>query len=74
MLRTWQFWPLLSMSTLVNTAGLTLTAKIVSLAQQFGLSAAIATASAMVLALMGGISRITMGALSDRVDRRLLLG
>lgn len=73
MLRTWQFWLLLSMFTLVNTAGLMLTAKVVSLAQQFGLGAAIATTSAMVLALVGGLSRITVGGLSDRVDRRLTI-
>lgn len=42
------------MFTLVNTAGLMLTAKDVSLAQQFGLWAAIATASAMLLALWEG--------------------
>lgn len=53
MLRTWQFWLLLSMFILVNTARLMLTAKVVSLAQQFGLGAAIATASAMVLSLIG---------------------
>ncbi|MDL0134030.1 OFA family MFS transporter [Halobacterium salinarum] len=73
MVRTWQFWLLLMMFTLVNTAGLMLTAKGVSLAQQFGLSAAIATASAMVLALVGGLSRILVGGLSDRVDRRLTI-
>ena len=73
MLRTWQSWLLLAMFTLVNTAGLMLTAKIVSLAQEFGLSATIATASAMILALVGGISRIIVGAISDRIDRKLTI-
>ncbi|ADJ17110.1 MFS transporter [Halalkalicoccus jeotgali] len=70
MVRTWQFWTLLGMFAFVNTAGLMLTAKVVSFAQQFGLTAIVGTVSATVLALVGGISRIVVGGVSDWVDRK----
>lgn len=70
MLRTWQFWDLLVMFAFVNTAGLMLTAKVVSFAQQFGLAATVATASATILALVGGLSRVVVGGISDRFSRR----
>ncbi|WP_256683999.1 OFA family MFS transporter [Halococcus qingdaonensis] len=70
MLRTWQFWDLLVMFAFVNTAGLMLTAKVVSFAQQFGLAATVATASATILALVGGLSRVVVGGVSDRLSRR----
>ena len=70
MVRTWQFWVLLVMFAFVNTAGLMLTAKVVAFAQQFDLSTVIATVSATLLALVGGLSRVVVGGVSDRVDRR----
>lgn len=70
MVRTWQFWDLLVMFAFVNTAGLMLTAKVISFAQQFGLAALIATVSALILALVGGLSRIIVGGISDRFDRK----
>jgi OFA family oxalate/formate antiporter-like MFS transporter len=70
MVRTWQFWDLLVMFAFVNTAGLMLTAKVVSFAQQFGLAAAVATASATILALVGGLSRVVVGGVSDRFSRK----
>jgi OFA family oxalate/formate antiporter-like MFS transporter len=70
MVRTWQFWDLLVIFAFVNTAGLMLTAKVVSLAQQFGLAALVATVSALILALVGGLSRIIVGGLSDWIDRK----
>jgi OFA family oxalate/formate antiporter-like MFS transporter len=73
MVRTWQFWNLLTMFAFVNTAGLMLTAKVVSFAQQFGIGAAVATASATVLALVGGLSRIVVGGVSDRFSRRRVI-
>ncbi|HET7323561.1 MAG TPA: MFS transporter, partial [Halococcus sp.] len=42
MIRTWQYWDLLIMFVFVNAAGLMLTAKVVSFAQQFGLAAVVA--------------------------------
>jgi OFA family oxalate/formate antiporter-like MFS transporter len=70
MLRTWQFWDLLVMFAFVNTAGLMLTAKVVSFAQQFGIGATVATASATILALVGGLSRVVVGGISDKFSRR----
>lgn len=70
MIRTWQFWDLLMMFAFVNTAGLMLTAKVVSFAQQFGLATLIATVSALILALVGGLSRVIVGSVSDRIDRK----
>ncbi|WP_049996875.1 OFA family MFS transporter [Halococcus sediminicola] len=70
MIRTWQFWDLLVMFAFVNAAGLMLTAKVISFAQQFGIGAAVATASATILALVGGLSRIVVGGVSDRLSRR----
>jgi OFA family oxalate/formate antiporter-like MFS transporter len=70
MVRTWQFWDLLVMFAFVNTAGLMLTAKVVSFAEQFGLAALVATASALILALVGGLSRIIIGGISDRIARK----
>ncbi|RJT05387.1 OFA family MFS transporter [Halococcus sp. IIIV-5B] len=69
-LRTWQFWILFVTFTFVNAAGLLVTAKVVSFAQSFGLAAAVATTSATVLALVGGLSRIVVGGVSDRVSRK----
>lgn len=70
MVRTWQFWVLLVTFTFVNAAGLLVTAKVVSFAENFGLAAAVATTSATVLALVGGLSRIVVGGVSDRVSRK----
>jgi len=69
MLRTWQFWLMYGMFIAVSGAGLMLTAKIVSFAQQLELTALIATASATLLPIAGGVGRLIMGEVSDRVDR-----
>lgn len=74
MIRTWQFWDLLVMFAFVNTAGLMLTAKVVSFAQQFGLAAVVATVSATILALVGGLSRVIVGGVSDRFSRKRAIG
>jgi len=68
-LGTWQFWVMYGMFVAVSGAGLMLTAKVVSFAQNLGLAAVIATASATVLPIAGGVGRLLMGDLSDRVDR-----
>lgn len=73
MIRTWQFWDLLVMFVFVNTAGLMLTAKVVSFAQQFGLAAVVATVSALILALVGGLSRVVVGGISDEIDRKMVI-
>jgi OFA family oxalate/formate antiporter-like MFS transporter len=69
-LRTWQFWVMYAMFVAVSGAGLMLTAKVVSFAAEFGLAAGVATASATLLPVAGGVGRLLLGELSDRVDRQ----
>ncbi|WP_435129454.1 OFA family MFS transporter [Halobaculum sp. D14] len=69
MLRTWQFWVMYAMFIGVSAAGLMLTAQVVSFADALGLNAITATAGATVLPIAGGIGRLVVGDLSDRVDR-----
>ncbi|MFB6113028.1 MAG: OFA family MFS transporter [Halodesulfurarchaeum sp.] len=68
-LRTWQFWLMYVMFVGVSAAGLMLTAKVVSFAQNLGLAAIIATVSATVLPIAGGVGRLVLGEVSDRLDR-----
>ncbi|MFB6087292.1 MAG: OFA family MFS transporter [Haloarculaceae archaeon] len=68
-LRTWQFWLMYAMFIAVSGAGLMLTAKIVSFAAELGMSAGTATISATVLPVAGGVGRLVLGEVSDRVDR-----
>ncbi|MFB6087554.1 MAG: OFA family MFS transporter [Haloarculaceae archaeon] len=67
--RTWQLWLMYAMFVAVSGAGLMLTAKVVSFAGELGLSAATATISATVLPIAGGVGRLVLGEVSDRVDR-----
>jgi OFA family oxalate/formate antiporter-like MFS transporter len=67
--RTWQLWWMYAMFVAVSGAGLMLTAKVVSFADALGLSAATATISATVLPIAGGVGRLVLGEVSDRVDR-----
>ena len=69
MLRTWQFWLMYAMFVAVSGAGLMLTAKIVSFAAAVGLQDNIGTLSATALPIAGGVGRLVMGEVSDRVDR-----
>ncbi|MFB6072184.1 MAG: OFA family MFS transporter [Halobacterium sp.] len=69
MLRTWQFWLMYAMFVAVSGAGLMLTEKIVSYADHLGLAGVIATAAATLLPLAGGVGRLLLGEVSDRVDR-----
>jgi len=73
MLRTWQFWLMYAMFVAMSGAGLMLTAKIIQFASQLDLSAGIATLSATVLPLSGGVGRLVLGELSDRLDRRMAM-
>ncbi|MFB6303553.1 MAG: OFA family MFS transporter [Haloferacaceae archaeon] len=68
-LRTWQFWLMYGMFVAVSGAGLMLTAKVVSFADAMGLTAVTATTSATVLPVAGGVGRLLLGDVSDRVDR-----
>jgi OFA family oxalate/formate antiporter-like MFS transporter len=58
----------------VSGAGLMLTAKIVSFAQHFELTAQVATLSATALPIAGGVGRLVVGGASDRVDRETAMG
>jgi OFA family oxalate/formate antiporter-like MFS transporter len=69
MLRTWQFWLMYVMFVAVSGAGLMLTEKIVSYADHLGLAGLIATAAATLLPLAGGVGRLVLGGVSDRLDR-----
>lgn len=69
MLRTWQFWLMYGMFVAVSGAGLMLTEKVVAYNDILGLAPIIGTAAATLLPLAGGIGRLVMGDLSDRVDR-----
>jgi OFA family oxalate/formate antiporter-like MFS transporter len=69
MVRTWQFWVMYGMFVAVSGAGLMLTAKVVSFAQSLELTAVTATASATLLPIAGGVGRLVVGNLSDRLDR-----
>jgi OFA family oxalate/formate antiporter-like MFS transporter len=69
MLRTWQFWLMYAMFVAVSGAGLMLTEKIVAYSDHLGLAGAIATAAATLLPLAGGVGRLVLGEVSDRVDR-----
>ncbi len=68
-LRTWQFWLMYAMFIAVSGAGLMLTAKVVAFAENLQLSATVATISATVLPLAGGVGRLVLGEVSDRVRR-----
>jgi OFA family oxalate/formate antiporter-like MFS transporter len=67
--RTWQFWLMYAMFVAGSGAGLMLTARIVSFADNHGLGATIATVSATLLPLASGVGRLVVGELSDRVAR-----
>ena len=68
-LRTWQFWLMYAMFVAVSGAGLMLTAKVISFAAALDLSAGTATLSAILLPIAGGVGRLVLGEVSDRVDR-----
>ncbi|WP_188978345.1 OFA family MFS transporter [Halocalculus aciditolerans] len=69
MLRTWQFWVMYAMFVCVSGAGLMLTEKIVAYNDQLGLLPVVGTLAATVLPLAGGVGRLVLGGVSDRVDR-----
>lgn len=68
-IRTWQFWLLYAVMIVVNGVGLMLIGNAVAFAEQFGLAAAVATATASAVAFGDSIGIVTVGGLSDRFDR-----
>ncbi|MDL0120245.1 MFS transporter [Halobacterium salinarum] len=69
LIHTWQFWLMYVVFVAVSGAGLMLTEKVVSYAAHLGLAGGIATAAATLLPLAGGVGRLVVGGVSDRVDR-----
>ena len=69
MLGTWQFWLMYAMFVAVSGAGLMLTEKVVAYNDTLGLAPVIGTAAATLLPLAGGVGRLVLGDVSDRVDR-----
>lgn len=69
-LQTWQFWIMYGMFVAMSGAGLMLTAKVVSFTQSMELTVGTATLSATLLPIAGGVGRLVMGELSDRLRRR----
>ncbi len=73
MLATWQFWLLYAMFIATAGADLIVIANVVRFAEHFGLAAAIATAAATLLPVAAGVSRMILGEVSDRFDRRWVM-
>ena len=73
MLSTWQFWLLYAMFVAMAGADLIVIANVVRFAEQFGLRAFVATASATLLPVAAGVSRLVLGEASDRFDRRRVM-
>jgi len=67
--RTWQFWLLYVVFFVVNGAGLMLIGKVVAYADALALPAAVATASASVVAAAETVGIAVIGGLSDRLGR-----
>jgi OFA family oxalate/formate antiporter-like MFS transporter len=68
-IRTWQFWLLYVVFFVVNAAGLMLIGKVVAYADALALPAAVATASASVVAAAETVGIAVIGGLSDRLGR-----
>jgi OFA family oxalate/formate antiporter-like MFS transporter len=73
MLSTWQFWLLYAMFVAMAGADLIVIANVVRFAEQFGLAAVVATASATLLPVAAGVSRMILGEASDRFDRKRVM-
>ncbi|GAB7009163.1 OFA family MFS transporter [Halorubrum trueperi] len=73
MLSTWQFWLLYAMFVATAAADLIVIANVVRFAEQFGLAAVVATASATLLPVAAGVSRMILGEASDRFDRKRVM-
>ena len=73
MLKTWQFWLLYAMFIATAGADLIVIANVVRFAEHLGFAAIIATAAATLLPLAAGSSRMVLGELSDRFDRKRVM-
>jgi OFA family oxalate/formate antiporter-like MFS transporter len=66
-LGTWQMWLLIVSFILISSAGLAGVSKIVKYSDSFHFTAAAATAAAGGIAIMNGLGRVALGALSGRI-------
>lgn len=73
MIGTWQFWVLYMMFIAIAGADLIVIANVVRFAEVLGLAAIIATSAATLLPVAAGISRMILGAVSDRFDRKRVM-
>ena len=73
MLGTWQFWLLYVIFVAIAGADLLLIANIVGYAEQFGFAAVVATASATLLPLASGVSRLVLGEVYDHLNRKRVM-
>ena len=72
-LRTWQFWLLYVMFVAIAGADLLVIANVVRFAESLGFAAVVATASATLLPLAAGLSRLVLGEVSDRYPRKYVM-
>ncbi len=68
-LSTWQFWVLIISFILISSAGLTAIAKIMKFATHFKFTAEVAVFGSTGIAIMNGLGRPVMGAVSDKFGR-----
>lgn len=73
MIRTWQFWVLYAMFIAIASADLIVIANVVRFAEALGLAAIVATSAATLLPVAAGISRMILGEVSDRFDRKQVM-
>jgi OFA family oxalate/formate antiporter-like MFS transporter len=73
-IKTWQFWLLYGVFVVINGAGLMLIGKVVAYAEVLALPAAVATASASVVAFSDSLGMALIGAVSDRFGRVRTVG
>ena len=73
MLSTWHFWLLYAMFIATAGADLIVIANVVRFAEHLGLAAVVATAAATLLPVAAGVSRMVLGEVSDRFDRRRVM-
>lgn len=73
MLSTWQFWLLYAMFIAIASADLIVIANVVRFAEALGLAAIVATSAATLLPVAAGVSRMILGEVSDRFDRKWVM-
>lgn len=73
MLSTWQFWLLYAMFIATAGADLIVIANVVRFAEDLGMAAIVATSAATLLPVAAGVSRMILGEVSDRFDRKRVM-